>query len=279
MDHSQRNREVYTLTLKTAEGGALKERINEVHTAVREYLGEKLCFAPIYSTSPRKILELGCGNGAWAIEAATAFPDASVLAVDIKPTIETTPLPQNLEFQLVDLTKDWPFKDATFDVVHVRLLLLHIPDGKSVLEHAAKLVKPGGWLVVEDIDHRRIFESGGPGVSKVIGIWLEILKARGADGEIAQKVESIIENSGMFSGIHSQIATVSVCKYDSGPENLRGLGKVMKGFWYEFVDHLADGFSAEGMTRDLATQFKEEMDEGVPEVFHEMYFVWAQRSL
>ncbi|KAJ7287020.1 S-adenosyl-L-methionine-dependent methyltransferase [Mycena rebaudengoi] len=255
MGHSQTNHEVYTLknlALQTAEDGALKERLNDVNTAVREYLGKKLCFAPIYSTSPRKILELGCGSGAWAIEAATAFPDASVLAVDIKPTMATTPLPQNLEF----------LADATFDVVHARLLLLHLPDGKSVLERTAKLVKPGGWLVVEDIDHRRIFESGGPGVSKVIGIWLEILKARGADGEIARKVEGIIENSGMFSEIHTQIATVSICKYDSGPENLKGLGKVMKGFWYEF-----------------ATQFKEEMDEGVPEVFHEMYFVWAQRSL
>ncbi|KAJ7286996.1 S-adenosyl-L-methionine-dependent methyltransferase [Mycena rebaudengoi] len=275
MNMAQSNLEVYTL--KTPQEVAEKERLDAVHTALKGYLGQKLCFAPIYNTSPSKILELGCGSGAWAIDAATDFPSASVLAVDICPTLAEMALPENLEFQLLDISKDWPFEDATFDVVHIRLVLAHLPDGEKALERAAKLVKPGGWLIVEDSDLRRMVETGGPIVSKVVGLWLQILQSRGADAEIARRMESIIQNSHMFSEIHSKIVAVPICKYDSGPDNLKGLGITFHSTVKKIVDDWAQRFSAEGITKDLAKQYKEEIDGHVAGVLADMHFVWARR--
>ncbi|KAF7374725.1 Methyltransferase str3 [Mycena sanguinolenta] len=39
----------------------------------------------MHNTIARKIIELGCGSGAWAIQAAKQFPDAQVVAVDQSP--------------------------------------------------------------------------------------------------------------------------------------------------------------------------------------------------
>ncbi|KAJ7287027.1 S-adenosyl-L-methionine-dependent methyltransferase [Mycena rebaudengoi] len=262
MNMEQNSLEVYTL--KTAQEIAEKERLDAVHTALKGCLGQKLCFAPIYNTSPSRILELGCGSGAWAIDAATDFPSASVLAVDVCPTLAEIALPKNLEFQLLDISTDWPFKDA-------------LPDGEKALERAVKLVKPGGWLIVEDFDLCRMVETGGPVVSKVIGLWLQILQSRGADAEIAQRMESIIQNSHMFSEIHTKIAAIPICKYDSGPENLKGPGIALHSTVKKIVDDWAQRFSAEGITKDLAKQYKEEIDGHVAGVLVDMHFVWAQR--
>jgi SAM-dependent methyltransferase len=39
-----------------------------------------------------------------------------------------------------------------FDLVHARLLLVHLPRRAEVLESLAEVLRPGGWLVVEDAD-------------------------------------------------------------------------------------------------------------------------------
>jgi SAM-dependent methyltransferase len=45
-----------------------------------------------------------------------------------------------------------PAPDGPFDLVHARLLLVHVPDRSSALARMAAALRPGGWLVVEDAD-------------------------------------------------------------------------------------------------------------------------------
>jgi Na+-translocating ferredoxin:NAD+ oxidoreductase RnfC subunit len=72
-------------------------------------------------------------------------------------------------------------------------------------------VKPGGWLILEELDISRIIESGGPVVSRVMAIWSAILQARGADVDIGRKMESMIQSTGSFSEIHSQKVSMPIC--------------------------------------------------------------------
>lgn len=50
-----------------------------------------------------------------------------------------------------DVVRDAP-PAGPFDLVHVRLVLVHLPERAEVLRRLAAAVRPGGWLVVEDAD-------------------------------------------------------------------------------------------------------------------------------
>jgi hypothetical protein len=41
---------------------------------------------------------------------------------------------------------------SPFDLVHARLLLIHLPERLEVLRVLRAAVRPGGWLVIGDID-------------------------------------------------------------------------------------------------------------------------------
>jgi SAM-dependent methyltransferase len=45
-----------------------------------------------------------------------------------------------------------PLPVEAFDLVHTRLVLLHVPQREQALERMIAALKPGGWLVVEEYD-------------------------------------------------------------------------------------------------------------------------------
>jgi SAM-dependent methyltransferase len=72
-----------------------------------------------------------------------------VLATDID-TRWLSGLP-GVEVRQHDVGRD-PAPDELFDLVHARLLLVHVPDRDPALARMAAAVKPGGWLLVEEAD-------------------------------------------------------------------------------------------------------------------------------
>ena len=45
-----------------------------------------------------------------------------------------------------------PPPGGPFDVIHARLVLLHLPERKRVLRELVRALVPGGWLVLEEFD-------------------------------------------------------------------------------------------------------------------------------
>lgn len=97
-------------------------------------------------------LEVGAGAGSvahWLAE--RVGPGGSVLATDL----DTTPLRDlrhpALEVRVHDLMRD-PLPEARFDLVHVRLVLAWLPDAALAVARLVAALKPGGWLVGEDLD-------------------------------------------------------------------------------------------------------------------------------
>jgi SAM-dependent methyltransferase len=45
-----------------------------------------------------------------------------------------------------------PVPDGPFDLVHARLLLVHVPDRDHALAQMVAALRPGGWLVLEEAD-------------------------------------------------------------------------------------------------------------------------------
>jgi ubiquinone/menaquinone biosynthesis C-methylase UbiE len=97
-------------------------------------------------------LEVGGGNGsiaAWLSRRVGAT--GRVLATDIDPRfLDAVKLP-NMEVRSHDIVND-ELPEGAFDLVHCRLVLLHLPEREKALRRMISTLKPGGWLVAEEFD-------------------------------------------------------------------------------------------------------------------------------
>ncbi|WP_306748233.1 class I SAM-dependent methyltransferase [Saccharothrix yanglingensis] len=95
-------------------------------------------------------LELGAGAGSVAAWLAAHRPRGHVVATDTDTRFLRFPPTAPVRVVRHDVvTEDFP--PGSFDLVHARALLSHLPDRDRVLERAARWVRPGGLLVVEDL--------------------------------------------------------------------------------------------------------------------------------
>jgi len=97
-------------------------------------------------------LEVGGGGGTvarWLAERVA--PAGSVLCTDLDPRHIDAPAVGNLRVERHDIVRD-ALPIARFDLIHARLVLLHIPERAAVLERLVQALKPGGWIVIEDFD-------------------------------------------------------------------------------------------------------------------------------
>ncbi|KAJ6513049.1 S-adenosyl-L-methionine-dependent methyltransferase [Mycena sanguinolenta] len=252
------------------------ERLDTMHNTIARYFGNKLGPAPLDDLCPDKILELGCGSGAWAIQAAKQFPGAQVIAVDQYPLPDRI-LPSNMNFQLANVMQRLEFPDGTFDIVHARMVMMHVVDGPNTLLRVSRLVKPGGLLLIEDLDSISAAESGGPATRRVVYKFKEIQERRGVDIEFGRKIEAIIRSLDNFSDIHAK--KISMPYGANGPdEALNQLGLGMKKSFLGFVWSLPSRLHDQGLTRELVRECDEEQEQCDTASVMDMYFCWARRS-
>lgn len=99
-----------------------------------------------------RCLEVGSGSGSIARAlAAMVAPDGSVLATDIDMRFLETLDVSGVEARQHDITTD-PLPAATFDLVHARGVLEHISTRGQALANMIAATKPGGVVMVEDVD-------------------------------------------------------------------------------------------------------------------------------
>ncbi|KAJ7224545.1 S-adenosyl-L-methionine-dependent methyltransferase [Mycena pura] len=248
------------------------QRLDEIHAAISRYFGGQLCLAPMAATSPSKILDLGCGSGAWAIQAATQFPEAEVHALDISPLPDRI-LPSNIHFHLADLSQELNFEPETFDIVHSRFVMCHVLNGKEVIERVARLVRPGGLLLMEDMDISNLVTTGGPAVAQVVSILMQLMRARGGDGEIGRKLEAIISSLRFFEDVH--VTRITAPFSGTGPNAANNeLGLAIKKS-HASGDAVATLFVEQDVTTDTMEQYWKELGQSGCEAI--IYFTWARR--
>ncbi len=93
--------------------------------------------------------EVGAGAGsvsAWL--GKRVGPDGTVWSTDLDLQFHRPVLP-NVVVEQHDVAND-PAPVGSFDLVHARALLQHVPERDQVLETMWAALVPGGWLVVED---------------------------------------------------------------------------------------------------------------------------------
>ena len=99
-----------------------------------------------------RCLEVGCGAGSIAQWLAARVGETGhVLATDLDTRFLDGHGLANLEVRTHNIVTD-PLDEAAFDLIHARAVLVHLPDRQHVLERLVGALRPGGWLLIEDVD-------------------------------------------------------------------------------------------------------------------------------
>lgn len=97
-------------------------------------------------------LEIGAGGGSIANWLANRVGGSgNVLATDIDPRFLESVRLSNVEVRRHDVVVD-VLPQRTFDLVHSRLVLHHLPQREKALQNMISALKSGGWILVEDHD-------------------------------------------------------------------------------------------------------------------------------
>jgi SAM-dependent methyltransferase len=132
--------------------------------------------AAVVAAQPRRILEVGCGWGALA-DWVGRETGAEVVAVDLSPRMVELAREGGVEAQVGDV-QDLPFADDEFDVAIAAWMLYHVPDLDRGIAELARVLRPGGRLVVATNSRFHLLE-----LRELVGSGPSTLKFSREDGE------------------------------------------------------------------------------------------------
>ena len=146
--------------------------------------------------------EAGAGGGSIAEWLAGAVaPTGSVLATDLDlGRLSATAMPALTAMRHDVVHDDIP--TGAYDLVHARLLLVHLPERETVLDSLVRSLRPGGWVVIEDFDNM-FLDVGSAAtpeqatVRKVALAFKRLLQGRGADLAYARRLPDLLRARGL----------------------------------------------------------------------------------
>lgn len=148
-----------------------------------------------------RCLDIGAGSGSiasWMSDQVGA--DGHVLATDINIRFLETINKPNLEVRLHDIIND-PLDAASFDVVHTRLVLVHLPEREKAVDRMLAALKPGGWLVLEEFDSLSMKPDPGKFPSELLFKTLDSMWAnmgsRGANVSFGRSLFPLLRTLGL----------------------------------------------------------------------------------
>src|SRR5437667_9447465 len=111
------------------ESGAEMARLIDQDHLITQGMGGLLSERNNDFSGIRRILDIGCGPGGWALEVAFAYPETEVVGIDASRTMidyaQAQARAQQLDnacFQEMDATQPLEFADNSFDIVNARFL-------------------------------------------------------------------------------------------------------------------------------------------------------------
>jgi ubiquinone/menaquinone biosynthesis C-methylase UbiE len=100
----------------------------------------------------KSILDVGTGTGDFLKVLTEDFPGAAIVGVDpdSKSLEEAAKKFPEITFQKMGAEK-LLFKANSFDVVSISMALHHLPKIQKSLKEIKRVVKPGGWIIVNEL--------------------------------------------------------------------------------------------------------------------------------
>ena len=200
-------------------------------------------------------LDIGCGSGDVTLELARRVgPKGRAVGADIDSTkldlcrADATNLSvSNVEYRSIDI-RERPERPE-FDVVHARFLLTHLSDPAGAVNAFYDHLKPGGLVIVQDIDFTGLFVyPDSHAFRRYHELYCTAVRNRGGDPDIGPRLPLLLKERG-FADIKVNVTQ---------PVGCEGEVKVINALTME---NIGDAVLAD----ELAT--REEIDEIVRELY------------
>ncbi|MFJ9735282.1 methyltransferase domain-containing protein [Streptomyces sp. NPDC101171] len=173
-------------------------------------------FASLFDPATFRHLEaLGVGPGSrcWEVGAGGTSvvswlaervgPTGEVVATDIDTTRLAAAARPPVEVRVHDVGGEEP-PGAGFDLVHARLVLVHVPDRERALRSMIEALRPGGHLLIEDADPALqpllCPDEQGPEqrlANRLRNGFRSLLAERGADLSYGRKLPRLLREAGL----------------------------------------------------------------------------------
>ncbi|KFY05779.1 hypothetical protein V491_09025, partial [Pseudogymnoascus sp. VKM F-3775] len=239
------------------------------------------------------IIDLGTGDGTWAVQVADNFPGLTVHGVDLYPP-PVTWVPPNCVFEVDDITQEWTWRNK-FDLIHLRLLL-----GAFKQEEWAQLyrrcydnLQPGGWIEQVELDVRVMSDDGSLKPDSLLAGWgqtfLDCASHAGRPLDTQLTMRDSIAAAG-FTEIHEKLYKCPIGEWPKHPV-YKDAGRVNAVHWKSGLEGWAmwlltkhgrpAPWSADEV-RVYVAKVRRELTEGAATGLHIYHFtrrVWARKPL
>jgi ubiquinone biosynthesis O-methyltransferase len=166
--------------------------------AITERLESRLLLELVGDVAGRRVLDVGCGDGTFALElakrgAVVTGIDASAAMIDVART-RAKQHNADLEFQ-VAVAEHLPFSAGQFDVVTAITILCFVEDAPPVFREIARVLRPGGRLVVGELGRWSTWAA-----ARRIRAWLGSPLWRRGRFRTANELRGLAEQAGLRVG-------------------------------------------------------------------------------
>lgn len=219
-----------------------------------------------------RCLELGAGTGSLAHWLSYRCPRGHVTATDIDLrflTGQNLAARPNVQVLMHDAVDGPDFVADSFDLIHSRAVLTHIPDRHQVLTRATAWLAPGGWILLEEPTLFPAATSPHPALRRlqaaytaIMGSWL------GSDLDWARRLPTELQDLGLEPcGMNVRVMVIG----DGGPGD---------AFWRTALEQVGPFMTAESLltTEELddITHFLDEP--GCLDMSFALVSTWARKQ-
>lgn len=246
----------------------------EIHRSQAEQLFERLGIVP-----GARALDAGCGPlGVLDVLSELVGPAGEVIGLDNEPrmisharrTIAERELP-NVDLVLGDAA-DTGLAAGSFELVHERLVLVNHPRPEKVVDEMVRLAAPGGWVVLQEVDHLSwLCEPPHPAWDRLQQALHDAWRAAGSSVFIGRHAPSLLRQAGLTElgcDVHAHV-------WRSG-DLYQSLLLTFAGIFRARI--LEQGLLADGELNELVEELEEHLTRTDTFVTHPLFFqAWGQK--
>ena len=190
---------VYALGSSPAESARLQRQADELALDSRDLL-DRVGLRP-----GQAVIDLGCGpRGILDMLAGRVAPAGRVVGLDADPAHTAMAAEfaagrglSGVQIMTADARRTG-LASGSFDLVHVRTLLVNLPDPGDVAAEMVRLARPGGWVasMEPDTEHGRC-DPPHPAFDRLCEIFTVAFRRNGADPWIGRRVPELFRQAGL----------------------------------------------------------------------------------